>query len=158
MDDKSLYQDQMHTAGLLRIKGNRYYKIRTCPNPHVPLLCHHWKCFISTMNKHKSYPSFTQIISLLIWYMYCKEAYLISNTFTIYLSLWFRYLDKALTLYFIDAALRAKKIESATFCHQNTFLFCKVSVFILHSLSYFRINTSNYATDIFWITVKSSYL
>ena len=66
IDDKYLYQDQMHAAELLRIKGNRYYTIRTCPNPHVLLLCHHCQYFISTMNKHKSYPFFSQIISLCI--------------------------------------------------------------------------------------------
>ena len=80
IDDKYLYQDQMHAAGLLRIKGNRYYTIRTCPNPHVLLLCHHWKYFISTMNKHKSYPFFTQIISLcIVDLIHDKEEYSISN-------------------------------------------------------------------------------
>ena len=118
IDDKYLYQDQMHAAGLLRIKGNRYYTIRTCPNPHVLLLCHHWKYFISTMNKHKSYPFFTQIISLcIVDLIHDKEDYSISKIHVaifFYQSnclqivrIWYQNLDHDLASYFEYARLRA---------------------------------------------------
>ena len=151
IDDKYLYQDQMHAAGLLRIKGNRYYTIRTCPNPHVLLLCHHWKYFISTMSKHKSFPFFTQIISLrIVDLIHYKEDYSISNIHeSIFVRIWYQNLDQDLTLYFEYATLRAIHDGIRNILSSKHRFILQCFSFILHSLSNFRINTSNYATDTF---------
>ena len=150
----------MHAAGLLRIKGNRYYTIRTCPNPHVLLLCHHWKYFISTMNKHKSYPFFTQIISLcIVDLIHDKEDYSISKIHVaifFYQSnclqivrIWYQNLDHDLASYFEYARLRAINDGIRNILSSKHLFILHCFSFILHSLSNFRINTSNYATDTF---------